>query len=170
MTQEKKLTKTQKLRLKKLAHQIKGLPEKQKKECMDLLDSYERWHDYAAALTPGTEEYNHSVWERNMYQHYLQFTLHYALTGDVFSRSGAIVTEKYPGFASPETRKFLDKRTKELVEIYNAIDIFGQASKEERDRFKKELKSGVLSRLIRKKRVPDQSLGKKTSERSFMKD
>ena len=170
MTQEQKLIKTQKLCLKKLAHQINGLPEKQKKECMDLLDSYERWYDYAAGLTPGTEQYKQSTWERDMYQHYLQFTLHYALTGDVLSRAGAIVTEKYPVFTSPETRKHLDKRTKELVEIYNAIDTFGQASKEERARFKKELKSGVLSRLIRRKRVPDQSLGKKTSERSFMKD
>ncbi len=170
MTQEQKLTKTQKLRLKKMAHQIKGLPENQKKECMDLLAAYERWYDYAAALTSGTDEYNYSIWERDTYQKSLQYALHYALTGDVFSRSGAIVAEKYRGFSSPEKRKYLDKRKKELVEIYNAIDIFGQASEEERTHFKKSLESKVLSRLIRKKRAPDQSFGQKVSERSFMKD
>ena len=156
MISEQRQKKRQQIRLRKLAHQIKGLPEKQKKECVKLLQAYERWYDYVQTLQPGTEEYNYSVWERNTYQSYLKFALHFALTGDILSRAGVI------GFAYTSDLKkkaHLEKREKELIEIDKSIDAFGQSSKQEREGFKKKLKSKRF--LAFPKQVKSQSFGQK---------
>lgn len=173
MTPEQKQKKKRQMRLRKLAHQIKGLPEDQKKECMDLLWAYERWYDYAASLQQDTEECKQSVWERNMYQSYLKFALHYALTGDVLSRNGVITFTREDDVrqsSNSEQKACLEKRDKELVEIDKSIECFGQASKQEREHFKKKLESKTFPRLVSKKQVPAQSFDRKITERSCMKD
>ena len=157
--------KTRRLRLKKLAHHIKGLPGNQKKECLDLLNSYAEWYDYAVSVPADTDEHGYAVWERNYYHRQLEFVLHYGLTGDVFSRAGATILA-----FSPEKRAYLEKRNKELVELDKLIEAYGESSEEERQRFHEELKPAFLSRLVSKKQVADQSFGQRTSERSFMKD
>ena len=154
------MEKMRRLRLKKLAHWMKGIPINKKKECLSILHSYDEWNARMLALPEKSMERGAAMWERNYYWNHLKFVLHYAMTGDVLSRSGVITLGSPRLVSDDETRSYLEKRGEELMEIDKAIQAYGDSSDEEKQRFEKEVTQKGIT-LFSKKQVPDQLFGRK---------